>query len=169
MNDIFKKRRCIRKYLDKPIEDEKIHQILCAGMVAPSGMNTKGYEFVVVKNKDTLLKLASTGKYVNNIAGATAAIVIMAKEYTFWIEDCSLAAGYILLEAVNQGISGYWADIKDGILFDKIDREVKVRKILGIPDDKRILCVIALGYPDEQKPDHSENEYDEKKVHFEKY
>ena len=53
MNAIFK-RKSIRNFLDKEIEDEKIERLLKAGMQAPSAMNTQPWEFIVVKDKKAL-------------------------------------------------------------------------------------------------------------------
>jgi len=169
MHELLKKRRSVRQFLESPIEDEKIHQLLCAGMVAPSGMNKKGYEFVVVKEKETLKKLSKVGRWMGFIADCGVAIVIIAKEYTFWIEDCSLVAENILLEAVNQGLGGCWADVKDGLVLDGTDRESLVRGILKIPVNRRVLCILAIGYSAEVLKLQSEDEYDKKKVHFEWY
>jgi len=169
MHELFKKRRSIRKYLDKPVEDEKTHELLCAGMVAPSGCNTKKYEFIVVKEKETLQKLSKIGKWVDFVAKCGVAIVIIADEYTFWLEDCALISENIMLEAVNQGLGSCWADVKDGFVLDKTDRENLVREILGIPESKKVLCVLAVGYPDENPKLHSEDEYKKEKVHFERY
>lgn len=169
MRELFKNRRSIRKYLDKPVEDEKIHEMLCAGMVAPSGCNTRGYDFIVVKEKSTLIKLGKVGKYGGFIGKCGVAIVIVADEYTWWNEDCALAAGNILLEAPNQDLGGCWVEGKNKIEGDTIDREKMIRDILGVPDDKRVLCTLAIGYPDESPKMHSEEEYNIDKVHFEKF
>lgn len=53
MESIFH-RVSIRKYADKPVEEEKILQILKAGMQAPYAANQQPWEFYVVTNPDTL-------------------------------------------------------------------------------------------------------------------
>ena len=47
MLDVIYKRRSIRKYQDKPVEREKINEILRCAMYAPSGMNKQPWEFIV--------------------------------------------------------------------------------------------------------------------------
>ena len=62
MNEIFH-RTGIRKYLSKPVEDEKIEKLLRAAMAAPSAGNQQPWEFYVVKDKATLEKLSKTSPY----------------------------------------------------------------------------------------------------------
>ena len=59
MKEIYE-RRSIRKYTDKEISNENVKKLLKAGMNAPSAHNKKPYDIVVVKNKETLNKLADT-------------------------------------------------------------------------------------------------------------
>ena len=54
MLDVIYDRRSIRKYQNKPIEDEKLNKILRAGMYAPSGMNKQPWTFVVCTERNTL-------------------------------------------------------------------------------------------------------------------
>ena len=51
MNSIFH-RISVRKYEDKPVEKEKIMEILKAGMQAPSACNQQPWEFYVVTDKE---------------------------------------------------------------------------------------------------------------------
>ncbi len=51
MNSIFH-RISVRKYEDRPVETEKIMEILKAGMQAPSACNQQPWEFFVVTDKE---------------------------------------------------------------------------------------------------------------------
>ena len=57
------KRRSVRKYLDKPVEREKIEILLKAAMAAPSGRNTQPWHFYVVEGKE---KMAGVKKVMPN-------------------------------------------------------------------------------------------------------
>ena len=59
MNSIFH-RISVRKYEDKPVEKEKIMQILKAGMQAPSACNQQPWEFYVVTDKEKIQELRSS-------------------------------------------------------------------------------------------------------------
>ncbi len=57
--ELIKSRRSTRKYLDRPVEPEKIGQILEAGRYAPSGGNSQTTHFLVISNKEILRELAA--------------------------------------------------------------------------------------------------------------
>ena len=58
MNEIFQ-RISVRKYEEKPVEQEKIDQILRAAMAAPSAGNQQPWEYYVVRDRETIRKLAA--------------------------------------------------------------------------------------------------------------
>ena len=63
--DIIETRKSVRKYLDKEIPNDVLKQILEAGRLAPSWMNSQPWKFIVVKNQETknlLSKLSSNFK-----------------------------------------------------------------------------------------------------------
>ena len=92
---------------------------------------------------------------------ATAAIVI-ALDPTLcantWMADGAIAAEHILLAAAEQGLGACWCHVHEREGAPEI-----VRKTFGIPEDKMVLCAIALGYPDEEK-----NAYDPAKLLYNK-
>jgi nitroreductase len=169
MHELLKKRRSTRKFKNTIVEVDKIKQIVSAGMVAPSYCNQKLYELVIVSDKSTLLLLSGIGRWVDFVANCGVAIVVISKESAGWIEDCALVNGWMMIEATNLGLSTCWADVKDGKELDNTDREPVVRNILNIPKEYRVLNILAIGYPDQNIKEHSETEYREKKVHFEKF
>lgn len=169
MHELFRKRRSIRQFQAKPVEPEKIREILSAAMVAPSAMNQKKYEFVVVTDKKQLAQLGKGGIYQDFISRCAVAIVIVSEDVKYWIQDAALVAGYIYLEATNQGLGACWANVQKNPKLLGGDREEYVKKFLGVPSDMRVLCMMGIGYPAEKKEDHSENEYNSSKVHKEKW
>ena len=74
MNEIFH-RVSIRKYQDRPVEEEKIMEIIRAGMQAPSAANQQPWEFYVVTDRDIIEKLSKTHIYAGCAAGAPVLIV----------------------------------------------------------------------------------------------
>jgi nitroreductase len=167
MNEIFKKRRSIRQFTNKEVTQEQVHSILCAAMVSPSGNHANPWEFVVVRDREKLSKLGNCGKWQGFVKDCNVAIVILGKESLtdMWLEDCSIAGSHIYLEATNQGLGCCWAKVRGGKTEDGEDREEYVRKILNIPSEYRVVSIMAIGYPAIEPPPHSEEEYDEKKVH----
>jgi nitroreductase len=167
MNEIFKKRRSVRQFKDKEVSKEQVRNILCAAMVSPSGNHVNPWEFIVVRDKEKLSKLGDCGQWQGFIADCNVAIVVVAKENDtdMWLEDCSIAAAHIYLESANQGLGSCWARVRGGKTSNGEDREEYVREILDIPSEYRVVNVMAIGYPEKQPPQHSEDEYNESKIH----
>ena len=89
--EIINTRRSIRQYQDKDVDDDLILKILQAGMQAPgSRLGAEPWEFVVVKNKQTLAKL---GEIKPRVTGAPVAIVLVANIEKSFLQDC-MATGY---------------------------------------------------------------------------
>ena len=93
--EIINTRRSIREYDSKEVEDDKIEKILKAGMQAPgSRLGAEPWEFLIIKNKDTLAKI---GEIKPRVTNAPVAILLIANiERSFyklvWQQDMSAAA-----------------------------------------------------------------------------
>lgn len=161
-------RRSIRKYQDKPVEREKIDQLLQAAMAAPSAMNIKPWEFVVITNPDLMDEFRSAlmfGKHNAPMAIAVCGNTSLFKHpmaSKYWVQDCSAATENILLAAVGLGLGTVWLGVHPIHNFSK-----RVAKILNLPDHVKPLNVIYVGYPAEQKP--ARTQYDPERVHWESY
>lgn len=168
MNNLFRNRRSVRKFTDREVSDKQIKEILNAAMVAPSGNHKCPWEFVVVKDKKVLKKLSKVGMWVGFVSNSSVSIVITAKpsDSDMWVQDCSLTAGHIYLESTNQGLGCCWGNVK-GEDSQEGRKERVVKKILNIPDDYRVLCIMAIGYPKNEVAPHSEEAYKEEKIHME--
>jgi nitroreductase len=84
-------------------------------------------------------------------------------------EDCSLCAENIYLEATHQGLGTCFIQIAEGTEADKGNPEDFVKKVLGIPEHYRVQCLMPMGYPAQQPPPHKDGEYEERRIHFEKF
>jgi len=161
MLNILLERRSIRKYKDIKIEEQKINQILGAGKVAPSGKNKKPWEFMLIEDNEVLKELSMVKpKGGLFLAEAPTAIVVIGNEEIAdtWIEDCTTASTFIQLEARHQGLGSCWVQIRNRYTKDGGDAEKAAKEILEIPTNKRLLCIIALGYPDQERPAYKEED-----------
>ncbi|MBR0272302.1 MAG: nitroreductase family protein [Methanobrevibacter sp.] len=165
---IINTRRSIREYQDMEVDDEKILNILKAGMQAPgSRLGAEPWEFVVIKDKDTLAKLAEIKPRVKT---APVAILLVANiERAFyklhWQQDMSAAAENMLLEAVNLGLGGLW----NGVAPTEETME-KVAELFGLDNEnQKPFCVITLGYPADGWENKFMDKFDEERIHYEKY
>ena len=167
--EIINTRRSVRQYQDREVSDEDILKILKAGMQAPgSRLGAEPWEFVVVKDKETLLKL---GEIKPRVSKAPVAIVLIANiERAFyksvWQQDMGAAAENMLLEAVNLGLGGLW----NGVAPDE-DRMKTIGEIIGIDDitDVKPYCIITVGYPADGWENKFMDKFDEERIRYEKY
>ena len=161
MNSIFH-RISVRKYEDKPVEKEKIMQILKAGMQAPSACNQQPWEFYIVEDPEILEELSETTPYAKLTAKAPMAIVTAyRKECTapaYAQIDLSICMENMWLATDEVGLGGVWMGIAP-----LEDRMEEVEKIIGIPESQRAFGIFALGYPAEERT--QQDRYDETRIH----
>lgn len=141
-------RRSIRRYLDKPVEDEKLNKVLDAARLSPSATNSQNWKFVVVKDSQTRFRLTEAA-YRNKFLGEAPIIIVACGtdsesimscgQYRYTV-DLSIATSYMILEAYEQGLGTCWLGSFD---------ENKVKEILGIPEKVRVVSMFPLGYPAE--------------------
>ncbi len=165
---IINTRRSIRQYTSEEVGDEDILKILKAGMQAPgSRLGAEPWEFVVIRNRDTLEKLAEIKPRVKT---APVAILLVANiERAFyklhWQQDMSAAAENMLLEAVNLGLGALW----NGVAPTPETME-KVADLFGLDNENQIpFCIITVGYPAEGWENKFMDKFDEERIHYEKY
>jgi nitroreductase len=146
-------RRSIRKYQNRPIEDELIERLIRAGMSAPSAHNEQPWHFVVIKDRAILDEIPKFHPYAKMLSEAPVAISVCAdhaleKDPTagYWIQDCSAATQNILLAAHALGLGACWLGIHP-----REKRKTELRKLLHLPESVEAFSVIALGYPAEDK------------------
>lgn len=165
----IRKRRSHRAYQDKPVEKEKLDEILFAAMCSPSAYHKNPWEFVIVKKQETKELLSEATDYAGFAKNAPLIIAIIADENNAfrWIEDCSIAAAHIYLEATNQKLGTCMIQITGMETPDGNDSEEYVRKVLNIPNSHRVHCLMPIGYPAGNIPEHSEAKFVREKVYEE--
>ncbi len=162
----IKKRRSIRSYTSQPIEPEKLNSIIEAALVAPSARHERRWQIVIVLNPDLIIKLGKMKPHSHHVSEAQAVIVVISQEWQYWIEDASIVAEHIWLEAENQGLSSCWTQVRDSSTYKEIlfTSEEYVKKTLDLDQDMRVLCLMPLGYPAESLPENNPNEIYKEKV-----
>ena len=144
--DAIKTRKSVRKYLDKPVEDEKLNVILEAARLAPSAGNRQEWRFVVVRDPKTRRRLAEAAN--NQTFVGQAPIVIAACAETdghvmrcgqlCYPIDVSIALDHMSLAATELGLGTCWIGAFN---------EQRVKEILSIPKEIRVVQLMPLGYP----------------------
>lgn len=175
MSDFSKlitKRRSIRKFTDEAIKPQEVELILKAGLKAPSSKNGKPWHFIAVEDKGVLEKLSASKKgTAKMIAGCPLAIVVTADPFisTAWVEDASIAAIMMQLQAEDLNIGSCWVQIRDRLTEGGASSEEYIKEILDIPMQLQVLCVIALGYKAQDKSPADDDKLEWDKVHIGKY
>lgn len=166
--DVLLKRRSTRKFSDEPVTKDELDYILKAGLLAPSSMNRKPINFLVVERKETLGELAHAKDHgAELLKDADKAIVVIADTMVSdtWCEDSSIALTYLHLAATDLGIGSCWVQIhmrkKDGVYAEEV-----VRDIVKIDEHYRIAGIMALGHSDEIPPARTLDGIDKNKIHF---
>ena len=161
-------RRSIRKFSDKPVQDEQIKLLLEAAMNAPSAGDGRPWHFVVIRDRDKLFALADQIDDGNEMfKQARAAILIVADPSKegfpgFYPQDCSCAAQNIYLAAHDLGLGTVWI-----ALWEVPPRIQGIRNVIDVPEALMPFAIFPLGYPGEILP--PEYRYEESRVHYENW
>ena len=154
-------RRSVRKYENKSVEEEKLTEILESCRIAPSGSNTQPWRLIVVKSDEMRNKIAEVAHkqtwmtqapvhivcVADSICRLDASDLIKIDENTSefmvkqLVRDTTIGAAYMTLQAEALGLGTCWV-----AWFEQKD----IRPLLGIPEDKFVVCILTVGYPAEK-------------------
>ena len=149
--EAIRKRKSVRNFLDIPVENEKMAQILEAARLAPSAFNRQVWRFIIISKKKTKKKLIEIAKIPSFVEKAPVVLIACAKTDSCIMRygqpcypvDVAIALDHITLAAVDQGLGSCWIGKYD---------EKKVKEILGIPEEIRVIAVMPLGYHSDNLP-----------------
>lgn len=140
-------RRSIRRFQDRPVEEEHLRILLEAGRWAPSGLNNQPWKVILVEDRSKAAEMARCTRYSSVITGAPLLIAVFLDHSSSYDRDKdAMALGAfiqnILLAAHARGLGAVWL----GEILREKDR---VRELLEAPDELELMAVIAVGYPAE--------------------
>jgi nitroreductase len=165
---LIQKRRSIRRFLNKDVEPEKIGLLVEAALRAPSSRGLNPWEFIVVTERESLDRLSMAKKHGSTfLKNANLGIVVCAdpEKCDVWVEDASIASIFIHLAALSLDLGSCWIQIRDRLHNDTMTSEEYISEILSIPAKLKVESIVAVGYPDEEKPPHTKEELQYEKVH----
>lgn len=158
-------RKSVRSFIkDRPVSNEDVQALIKAGMSAPSGKDTRPWEFVIINDRAILDKMAEELPTAKMLSQAPMAIVVCGDTIrsSYWYLDCSAATENILLAAEAIELGGVWT-----AAYPYRDRMATVIKHTNMPAQVLPLAVIPIGYA---MGNHSvKDKYDEKKIHMNKW
>lgn len=170
--ELLKGRHSIRKYSAQPVESDKIDRILQAALMSPASRKRNPWEFIVVNDKSTLNQLAASKKNGSHFLENSPLGIVVIADTTLsdvWVEDASIAALIMQLQAQDLGLGSCWVQIHQRVKDDTTSASDYVRSILNIPEHYAVLCIVSIGYPAETKNPFQENQLAFEKIHINKY
>lgn len=167
MKEIFS-RRSIRKYDNRPVEEEKIQQLLRAAMYAPSAGNEQPWHFVIIKDREKLNEITEFHPHTQMLKEAPLAIVVCGDtsnvkyDGAFWIQDIAASIQNILLQGEAIGLGTCWCGV-----YPREEFVGKVSKLINLPEQVKPVAIIAVGYPGEKR--EVKERFKEERVHYENW
>ena len=146
-------RRSIRLYSTAPVNEAAVQKLLEAAMAAPSAVDKDPWRFVVVRNRQTLSKIAAALPNGQMIASAALGIAVCGdlqaahdQQLSYLLQDCSAAVENLLLCAHVLGLGACWLGVHP-----REQRVSALKVILSLPPSVIPVACIAIGHPAEAK------------------
>ena len=159
--DLVKRRRSVRKYVSKPVPREIVTKCVEAARLAPSACNSQPWYFIIVDDeelKKKLVQAAFSGIYsMNSFAAGAPAFVVTVRDKSGYFArlagtfrgveynliDIGIACEHFILQAEEDQVGTCWLGWFN---------EKAVKKVLGIPNNKKVDIIISMGYSDNVEP-----------------
>lgn len=134
-------RRSIRKFKPDPVPRELIDQVMHAGIWAPSSCNYQMWDLVAVDDPEVNERLTGLSLQMGN--APVNIVVSYGREFSEenWanIQSASALIQNMGLAAQVLGLGTFWITQTGG--------HERVRDLVGLPEDRLVVAVLALGYP----------------------
>lgn len=170
--NLVQKRRSHRSFFEDDISADDVQLILRAALMSPTSRNKQSWEFVVVDDRLTLEKLADAKDAGAEFLRRSAfAVVVLGNpaENDCWIEDGSIAAYSMQLQAEDLGLGSCWAQMRGRGLSDGTSADDVIHGVLDIPAEFRVLCVVGFGRKRNAAGLRDEDTLKWENVHINKY
>ena len=152
--ELIRNRRSIRAFTADPVPGEAIDLLVETLLRAPSSRNINPWEFVVVDDRELLLKMAKAKEHGSGfLKGAPLGIVVCADETQsdVWVEDCAIASILVQMAAQSLGLGSCWVQIRKRPHDCGMTAERYLQELLGLPDWVRVESIIGIGHPAEKR------------------
>lgn len=169
-------RKSVRHFLAEPVPDETLRTILQAAMSGPSCTNARDWQFLVVRDKAMLQKMAeANGRPAQPLRGAAVGILVcgdLTRAFPpapdYWVVDGAIAAQNLILAAHALGVGSVWLGT-----WPQLERVQAQVRLFGLPAAAVPHSLIALGWPDPAKeapgPRRDRPAWEESRVHWEQW
>jgi nitroreductase len=170
--EMLQKRRSVRNYTEETIPEEKLNQILQAGLLSPTGKGIRPWEFILIRNKETLRKMAAcraAGAKMLETADAAIVVIGDAQKTDVWTEDCSIAMAYMHLMADTLGVGSCWIQGRLRKAANGKSTEEVLRELLNFPENYCLEAILSLGMAAGHPEQRELSELSDRKIHREEF
>jgi nitroreductase len=144
--DLVRNRYSVQAFSTKPVEEEKLRQVLEAARLAPTAANRQPFQFIVIRTagKEENLRYIYGKEFFRKAPILICACTLPARAWTrsdgknYSDVDVAIAVDHLTLAATSLGLGTHWVAAFD------VDA---AREVLGIPEDVVPVVFIPLGYP----------------------
>ncbi|HCT91758.1 MAG TPA: nitroreductase [Lachnospiraceae bacterium] len=170
--ETMQKRRSVRSYTGETVTEENLTKTLQAGLLSASGRGIRPWEFIVVRNKETLKAMAecrvSGSKMLD---GADCAVVVLGDETKtdVWVEDCSITMANMHLMADSLGVGSCWIQGRLREAPGNRTTEEYLRELLHYPEKYRLEAILSLGMPQTHPAAYELEQLAMDKIHREEF
>src|SRR5919205_3009937 len=129
----------VREFSPQDVPPELRLKVLEAARQTGTGLNTQHWRFILVENKDNLIRIAEDSTSGRWIAAANFAIIVLTNpKYNFHLIDAGRVLQNMQLTAWNHGIgSGLFTGIN----------EAQLRNDFEIPETLSPTVIVGFGHP----------------------
>ena len=156
--ELSTRRRSHRKYSSEPVSQDDLKTIIAAALKSPTAKGLRKWRFIVTRDRETITALGDIRPVsCMFVAGAPVVIAVLGEpqEQEIWVEDGSIAAVSMQYQAEDLGLGSCWCHVRGRESNEEgVTAEEKVRRILGIDEKYSVLCLIAIGHPEDPKEPH---------------
>lgn len=170
--DLLKKRRSIRKFTEEKLTPEEVEMLMKAALMAPTSKNSHSWEFILVDEPDKLEQLTLCKPHGAAFINKAPLAIIIAGDPTasdVWVEDASIAAAVIQLQAESMGLGSCWAQVRNRMTASGDASESYIKELLEMPEHLHVLAIIAIGRKVEERKEFDENKLLWEKLHLNKW
>jgi nitroreductase len=170
--DLLRSRRSIRKFQERPVEQEKVDLLVEAALRSPSSRGFNPWEFVVVFDRQTIVRLSRAKPHgASFLARAPLAIAVCAhpSQSDVWVEDVSIAAIIVHLAAADLGLGSCWVQLRKRNYDETKTAGQYAAEVLGLPKGVEVSAIIGIGYPAQHPEPHPPTSLQREKVSVNRY
>ncbi|MBO7466067.1 MAG: nitroreductase family protein [Bacteroidaceae bacterium] len=170
--ELIQRRRSMRKFTPELLKDDDVALLMRAALMSPSSHRSCDWNFILVDDKAKLQVISECRQNgAAHAADAPLAIVVLGDPTVTdcWVENASIAALMIQLQAEDLGLGSCWIQIRGRMAPDGTPSGEVLRELLDIPEGPEVLCVVVVGHKGMERKPFNEEHLQWEKVHINKW